>query len=645
MLCRPVESKRVLFKPANLRTPATRFDIDAATKTKITQPDDPLFNFGSEILASDYDDGIYELFLGRDGVGVELDKNASSSSELVLKRPFHGDEISNVSLSRGRRRLSAGSNKVLVHLNGDQKRGLLVDQLAIGATSTAVFGRVIADGGLGSSRVQALTSSISGINNIQTLTLKEPVVVGDETDMSVEIQGQDILIQGKITSSDRFFNTITCDILPKTDKVTVTSSAPTTIKGPTGSRFLSEFRTGDTVYVSGVGTTVIQTLVSDQEMTVDASMLPVIGADIYVIAPQGTKARKVTIKRTPREDDLSFTSIVNVDDDVYELRLSGLTSFAHGPQSLEMKPGVRVVSGATTKYLARFTSSSESMTSRFDNRTIPPETDVIRAVLESPQFKVVSDPLVLASTSLWINDQERALTSVSEANDIYTFTLASRTSVPVPVKEIVYVKGPELADIFSSNLPTGTWSTPFDEFFSIIGNEIENLGKKACLLLQGRPVELGITAGLISAASAAFSVSLLPIRGALTLALAGLSNSQVIEDVLVSFVEAGMDQAADALVRGAVSELASMTSATATSEGLARKRVDELGHRMVGTVYNKETSDIASSLTAQEQDKTILAGAKNSYEKNMTDHINKKRQVMQALKEKIETIIDNTVAG
>jgi hypothetical protein len=650
ILCRPHASKKLLFKSgSDMRTLAQRFRVvgDEVHHQTIGN-----FNFATEIDVDDYGPGgQYLLVIDVDGLGVEINPTTSTPTTGMLKLragTYYDGNLDNVTLSRVPRHRPKGSTTILVQLDGLQKKDLLVvdwpnpgDELAIGATSTAVAGRVIADGGEGTTRANGTTTAIWGTTSeVQMLTIKEPMVMGDEAGMTIEVQGAVSRFTATVTSVNTATNQIICRSLAKEGKVSVDGGDPTKLIG-TGTKFLNEFQVGDYVHVQDTGVVrTIAAITDNTHMQLGVAVTVVSGKDLFIVAPAGTTmVKSFSILRTPREDNLTFTSITNVDGSVYALNLSTTTSRVHGLQDPEIKPSVRVISQTRQDYLDHFEDLDDNKVPRFDGKSVPPGINVVRAELEFPEYALFQRPLVLAATNVWAQGRELPLTSVTESGGEYVFTLTNALTFPLADGETIYVETTSLADQIEVTF-NSTWSQPFDEFFVEIAKLLREWESKLCRLLQGRPLDIGITAAAVSTLLSIVRMALLPLRFGLEMMIAGLEPSDTIDQAIKTFDTMGMDSAAEITRSGDILGIAQLTVSTATSEGQAREAIKQYQLEITWATESRTADELASALTAQEYDKQLLAEHRRTHKDIVKDQTVKQVEAAKVIKSKAEQIAE-----
>lgn len=646
ILCRPQTSKKLLFKSgADMRTLAQRFRV---VGNEVRHQTIGNFDFTTDMVVADYGPGgQYLLVLDIDGLGVEINPATSTPTTGMLRLQagaYYDGDLDNIALSRVPR--TTMTDKILVQLDGQQKKDLLVDTLTAGDTSTAVTGRVIADGGEGTTRANGTTTAIWGTTSeVQMLTVKEPLVMGDEATMTIEVQGAVSRFTAIVTSVNTATKQIICRSVAKAGQVSVDGGDPTKLIG-TDTKFLNEFQVGDHVHVQDTG--VVRTIVGitdNTHMQLDVAVVVVSGKDLFIVAPAGTPmVKSFSVLRTPREDDLTFTSITNVDDSLYTLDLPAITSRAHGLQDPEIKPSVRVISQTRRDYLDHFADIDENKVPRFDGKSVPPGINVVRAELALPEYALFQRPLVLLATKVWAQGRELPLTSVTESGGEYTLTLTDALTFPLVDGEVVYVETTSLADQIAVTFPS-TWSQPFDEFFVEIAKLLREWESKLCRLLQGRPLDIGITATAVAVVLSTVRLALLPLRFGLEMMIAGLGPSDTIDQALKTFDNTGMDAAAEITRSGDILGLATLTVSTATSEGQTREAIKQYQQEIPWTTESRTADELASALTAQEYDKHLLAEHRRPHKDIVKDQIVKRVEAAKVIKSKAERILDLERAG
>lgn len=627
------KSKTILFKGTDLLTNADRFKV---TGDQVTKDGEASYDF-SAIIASEYlGTGPYRLLIGNSDYGVEVASVAVGA--ITLAESFYDGNQTNVILSRVYATTAPATTTVRFDL--DQRQRFDVDVLdLVQGTSKALSARVTLGAGGDTKRVSSQTSSITNSGTTLTLTPVKPLVMGDEFGFAIEVQSGVRSFRSAVTAVGT--GTLSCLMAKRLGTVTIIGAAVTGVN----TKFKTEFTAGDYVYAVGSAVAKITDIADDTTMTLNSSPGDVAGADVYITPPVnalvgGAARRTINVWRTPREvRDVVSVARSAVDEALFEFTLSLATTYAHDLQEPTIVPGVQIVSDNIQGFLTHFSSANDNVIPRFDPNIVPPNSVTVKTVLENPDAATIYDPFVLVATQLWAKERALDVAGVfKNPDDTYVFTLvAPGTPFPLADGEIVEVETTDIFDQFKLTFGTG-WSTEFDTFFAVIGGYLEDMNKKLCLLLTGRPQDLAWTAAAITAAVLTFRVVLFTLSITLQTMILALASSTILKESIDTFEKSGMDAAAERAKNGDIEEITKMTPETATSEGQARVVVDDYKQKLVLSPDAQIADDMASAIVSNDTDKRLLAAVRRPYTEIVADEKNRKVIAAKGLELKSEMI-------
>jgi len=285
-----------------------------------------------------------------------------------------------------------------------------------------------------------------------------------------------------------------------------------------------------------------------------------------------------------------------------------------------------------------FTDPLATVKPRFDGTTVPPGTERVRAELETPESKALVHLSVMGADDLIVDNRRLPVDSVSESGDEYVFTLDDPLPFPLTDGQFVEVETTDfIDDLFKTQFPTD-WAQPFDDFFADLAANIRKMEKKICRILQGRPIDVGVTAATVSLSVTGMRFTLIGIRLLLAVLKAGLEPSKVIEKALDTFKKSGMDAAADAVKAGNIKTIASMTVQTSTSEGQARESIQNYRQELVLFEDAKTADAMAASLTAPELDKELLAAHRREHKEIVKTKLQRRQEAANVLADNADSI-------
>lgn len=698
LLCRPHQTKKViLYKDTSLASILTTgkrftvinsriyaledkspFNIDAtfdwsANGTHVIDDinDYALFGAGSK----------YRVLIGTDNTPYALEEFGTDGlgNYVVLETTYGLGDQERVTLSRVDKYQEPGSSTIRLKLDRRQQEDIQVRNLAEGATAN-IAGRVIIDGGDATVMVGSITETTTGIvivgagNFRQILTSRAPIIRGDEQVMPdggarIEVQHGQSTFTTRITGTDAVNKKAEYRLPQRSGSVDsgVTTNTRTgfyatgqvRILNGTGTKFLSEFKIGDHLYVTGPGASTIHKVVeirSDLEMVVnpefDGSFT---GQQIYACAAGGAPNLRFSIQRQPREDK-DFTAITRVPDtipdtngptsNIFDLTLATPTQFAHELQEPEVPTTVKIIpQDQFDAFRASFSVPAVSVTPRFDGSIVPPGTTTIRAVFEDPDQEGIFGPLVLQAQRFFTESGFEipigpASTVIDPETGDYVFDITNNPLIfPLTDGDIIEVETlKSVFDFLEELFGSDDWNNPFDDFVAGVVEQLKLLESKICRLLGGRPMDVGVTALAIIAASAAARLTILfPLRLTLSSLLISLPESPIIEAKIERFAASGMDAAVRVLENGDVVGVAQLQPTNATSEGRAIQALDAFREVVETPSKIKLLENAKSLLRGLELDKEILASARRPYKEIASDKLSRQETAATNLSLDVET--------
>lgn len=676
VLCRPAGNERqILYKDTaftSLLAAAERFKVVGDEITHLTNNNFD-FTSGGTFVVDDVDDydssgnNVWRLTVGNDRVPLELDPVGTvlsgTNTKLKLKTAFHGGDQSRVVLARVPRLATpVGSSKARVRLDRRRRDDLRVSNLAIGATA-AINGRVILDGGGGTSKVSGFSASITSpgaSDTDQTLTPAAPIVRGDEAAMPgpgavIEVQGGRSMFSTRVTSADAVSQTLAYDLPQRSGTVSVSNTSvahpdglygigETRVIDGTGTSFLSEYVVGDYTKVDGVaGVYKVIEVRSNTEMVVDPEIGAfTAGSDHYIAAPSGIVSRAFTVHRTPQET-IDFVSVTNVDGDLFDLNLSSPTVFSHSLQEADVPTSVQILpEDSVNAFRAKFSNANESVKPRFDGSVVPPGTTTLRAEFEEPAAQALLGVFVENASTIILPDGRSISTASPNTPDtdlVYSFDISSNPlTAPLAAGDVIEVETTSVFDQLKTLFPDTSWSKPFDDALALVLDELGTMESKLCRLLGGRPQNLAIAALAVQGAVTTARLALVPIRLLLASMALGLPESETVARVRTRFESVGMDAAVDAVDDGDVTKISGMTPSSATREGQAREALSAYRDEIQDVRKTQVADSMIATLSGREQDKAYLADFNRPFSEIAKDKLDNEEEAIDNLKADAEEI-------
>lgn len=640
----------LLYKPTDIKTQARRFRVIGDRVYPLTPAPyaiDTAFDFtsaaGMTLIIDDAGEysptGGYRLLIGDEPVAVALGacQLTAPNAYLGLTTAFHAGDQERVTISRSTVPVAKGTNWALTRLDSRQKTELMVADLGIGATSLSVAGRVVLSQDV--VRVTDTLVSVSGTGPTQTLIVAGIGLRGDESGLSIELPGVVTPFTAHVDSVAG--NVIDCTPIAKTEHVDLTND---TLTAATGSDivFAREFGVGDLVYVQGMGNETVLTIdATTNTMTVAATGLTLVDKQISLLAAPGATTAKYTIVRATQEVR-EFLSITNIDNVVYRLNLETVTGYTHDLQNLTLVPSLRVVTNTITDYLSQFSAPADSAKPRFDGKTLPPGSTILRAELEnqSPAYQLLFDAFIKNAAKVIVGGRELAVNAPATASGfVYAFDMAAGTPWPIVDGDVVEVETTSVFDQIQNLFPSATWAKPFDDFFKDLASRLRVLETKFCRMLSGRPLDIGVTALAISGACGTFKFGVIwPTKFIIQTLILGLPTSPTIALAVQKFEAAGMDRAAEVTRHGDVTAIAQMTAATSTFAGTTQESV--LAYRGSLVIYSdvQAADDIVSGLRSEDQNKALLLEVRRPYTEAARDKWTNTREAARIRAQKADEV-------
>lgn len=347
--------------------------------------------------------------------------------------------------------------------------------------------------------------------------------------------------------------------------------------------------------------------------------------------------RSFTLRRVTTES-LDFHRVTCVEPGLYSFELDTACVYTHAIQGVEVPATAQVIPGD----LAAFPASPDpGVSARFDPDLVPPGSVTLRAVFESPTQALILGPIIsLSGGTAYVRGDQRAYASAAvdpQDSRRYVFTLSEPTTGVYAAGDVVEVETTSVLDQLQANFPTG-WSASLDAWLRGVGEGLKVLHAKFCRLLQGRPEDMDATLSAVIASSITASGLLTVIRIVLEGIRLGLPSDPRIEGLAQTLRVSGMNAAAQAFESGNVEAVSRMTPIEATSEGQALQAMAAYRETLTLTSQVQRADAIANALRGEENNKRLLAGYRQGFNKAAESEINKRLTAARVLEQEAREI-------
>jgi hypothetical protein len=628
-------AKKILFRDSvNSLSPAPRFNVSGAVITPVTPGSPP--DMTTEIQAGD------KLVLSDDVNDTPVTVQSVNSTSATLTASYHNQPVSGVSLAKFDGRTAPSSSLVYARLSQRAADELGINLSLLTSQDIEDF-KLLVDQDTGTRVIRrsdgVLTSTGATVNTVST---SAPIFESGDVGKSISVQSRSgkRQVTGVITSVSIDGKQADFD---STTMLTGSGATPFSQSGATftaaGGRLLSELQVGDCIGFGGVKRRVVS-VDSNNSATVDPSGAVAASATAAITATDGlapaVTGRQFSFLRQPRETAVVGTVIKT--GEIWQLNTLSPLASGHGTQDLVVDATVQILPQAQSD----FVSQPTSVTPRFEPDVVPPGTLTLRGSFQDPAQAPILGPLLAAGGGdVEIAGLTMPYTSLSVSGDDVTVTLGAPGALKalqagetfcVPTSSTI--ESLLLTDAF----PDGVWNLPFESWLSDIDNQLLQLHRRLCRLLQGRPEDVALIAAAMAASQGVFASSLSVLRILLQALLAGLGDTAQV-DVLINQARGlGMDRAADAMAGGDVTLVAQMSAGEATGSGALLKSV--VAYREKLTTYDQaiQADSLAAELRGSENSVRILAETRAGFKTAAADDISRKRSAAAALKAKAEDV-------
>lgn len=633
-------AKKVLFRPVGSTAPAPRFTVTGALITPVTPGSPP--DMTSEIAPGD------KLVLSDDVNDTPATVLSVTAVSATLTSGYFNPG-NNVSLAKVDERTASGGSAIKARFSQRALDELGVDGSLASIQDIEDF-QILVDQDEGTRNLRrgdgVVTAPGSPINR-NTLTTSAPVFeAGDAGSVSVQAANGRRLVSGALTyvspTSVHFDSVIT---LFGTGATPFSQSGGTFTA--TGGKLLSELQVGD--YIAfGTVRRLVTAITGNTTATVTPAGAVAAVANAWIVAGDGVATvedRQFSFLRRPRET-MIVSSVQRLvapgagkpaTDGLWTLNLTSPTTRSHGTQHVDVNATVHII----PQSLDAFASQPTSVTPRFEPDVVPPGTLTLRGVFQDPSQAPILGPLLeLGGGDVEIGGLSLPYTALAVSGDEATVTLASPgtprafeagTTFCVPTASTV-------EDMLNGLFNVPTWNVAFESWFSDLDEQLRQLHRRLCRLLQGRPEDLAIVAAATIAGATAFSLSLLTLRVTLEALLAGLGDMGPINIVVGQARDAGMDQAADAMASGDVLAVAQMRSSESTSSGSLLVKLVVYREKLTSYDQSIQADSLAAELKGNQTSIQILAETRAGFKTAAASDITRKTEAAKTLNAKAEIV-------
>jgi hypothetical protein len=630
-------AKKILFRDPAAASPAPRFKIAVAGAGLVITPVTPgsPADMTSEIISGNL------LVLSDDVNETPVEVLSVTAGQATLTAVYHnytGAEITGFSLAKVDAKSPAGST---VKARFSQRA---LDELGVNGASFAnqviePF-QILLDQDNGTRNLRRGDGAVvynGAVTNRDTLNTSAPIFEPGDNGKAISVQSRAgrRLVPATIVyvgPQQVHFNS-TAQLTG-----TVSANGTTTITG-VGTKFGSEVTVGDFIALYGVRREV--TAISDNlNLTVDSAVTAGASVPCWIVVSDtsGATARNFSFIRSPRETCVVSSVQQQLGGGLWVMNLTSPSTFAHGTQQIEVNATIQTLPQSQLDFLSQPTS----VTPRFEPDIVPPGTLKLRGSFDDQNQASILGPLLASADGVveigglsipydslaWSSGDTDVIVSLTPPGTPKAFEAGTTFCVPTS-KTIESL----LDDIFATgwDLPAVSWLGDLDE-------QMMQLHRRLCRLLQGRPEDLAIIAASAIAGAGVFSIYLLSLRIALEAVLLGLGEPLSLNLIIGQARDSGMDKAAEAMSRGDMLAVAQMSSSEATTSGSLLVKINVYREKLTTYDQSVQADSLAAELKGNQTSVQVMAEMRAGFKVAAAGDISRKTEAAKALSAKVEVV-------
>jgi hypothetical protein len=418
---------------------------------------------------------------------------------------------------------------------------------------------------------------------------------------------------------------------------TVSANGTTTITG-VGTKFSSEVTVGDFIALYGERREVMA-IADNLNLTVDSNVTAGASVSCWIVVSNvsGATDRNFSFIRSPRETCV-VSSVQQLSGGLWLMDLTSPSTFAHGTQQIDVNATLQTLPQSQLDFLSQPTS----VTPRFEPDIVPPGTLTLRGSFEDQNQASILGPLLasgggvveIAGLSIpygsldWSSGDTDVTVSLTPPGTPIAFEAG--TTFCVPTSRTVESL---LGDLFATG-----WDAPAVSWLGGLDEQMLQLHRRLCRLLQGRPEDLAIIAASAIAGAGVFSIYLFGLRIALEAVLLGLGEPLSLNLIIGRARDSGMDKAAEAMSRGDMLAVAQMRASEATTSGSLLVKISVYREKLTTYDQSVQADSLAAELKGNQTSVQVMAEMRAGFKVAAAGDISRKTEAAKTLSAKVEVV-------